>query len=126
MQAAINPEPDLALRRLILDEKAQVIELHRLSIYTKEELVVNDDGTPKKLPWEDWREGDDLMTSGWMRATALLVGPHMPDASAAEPSSRSSVLQPRVPTVAPFSRKELPGSIVCLPASTVGALEAPQ
>ena len=25
---------------------------------------------PKKLPWEDWREGDDLLTSGWMRATA--------------------------------------------------------
>ena len=21
----------------------------------------------KKLPWEDWREGDDEMTSGWMR-----------------------------------------------------------
>jgi NADH-quinone oxidoreductase subunit I len=40
------------------------------AIYTKEELVVNDDGTPKKLPWEDWREGDDKMTSGWMRATA--------------------------------------------------------
>ncbi len=40
------------------------------AIYTKEELLVNDDGTPKKLPWEDWREGDDLMTSGWMRATS--------------------------------------------------------
>ncbi len=40
------------------------------AIYTKEELVVNDDGTPKRLPWEDWREGDDLMTSGWMRATS--------------------------------------------------------
>jgi hypothetical protein len=22
------------------------------------------------MPWEDWREGDDLMTSGWMRATS--------------------------------------------------------
>ena len=42
------------------------------AIYTKEELVVNDDGTPKKLPWEDWREGDDLMTSGWMRATVAV------------------------------------------------------
>jgi NADH-quinone oxidoreductase subunit I len=40
------------------------------AIYTKNELVVNDDGTPKKLPWEDWREGEDLMTSGWMRATS--------------------------------------------------------
>jgi len=40
------------------------------AIYTKNELLVNDDGTPKKLPWEDWREGDDMMTSGWMRATS--------------------------------------------------------
>ena len=40
------------------------------AIYTKAELVVDDDGAPQKLPWEDWREGDDLHTSGWMRATA--------------------------------------------------------
>ena len=40
------------------------------AIYTKDELLVDDDGTPKKLPWEDWREGDDLLTSGWMRATS--------------------------------------------------------
>jgi NADH-quinone oxidoreductase subunit I len=40
------------------------------AIYTKEELVVGDDGRPKQLPWEDWREGEDLMTSAWMRATA--------------------------------------------------------
>ena len=40
------------------------------AIYTKDELVVGDDGMPQKLPWEDWREGDDLATSGWMRATA--------------------------------------------------------
>ncbi|HYL52797.1 MAG TPA: NADH-quinone oxidoreductase subunit NuoI [Acidimicrobiia bacterium] len=40
------------------------------AIYTKNELVVNDDGTPKKLPWEDWREGEDEHTSAWMRATA--------------------------------------------------------
>ncbi|KAJ6530691.1 hypothetical protein B0H19DRAFT_1384609 [Mycena capillaripes] len=32
-------EDDLALRRLILDAKAQLIELHRLGIYTKEELI---------------------------------------------------------------------------------------
>jgi NADH-quinone oxidoreductase subunit I len=42
----------------------------REAIYTKDELVVSDDGTPKRLPWEDWREGDDQNTSGWMRATA--------------------------------------------------------
>ena len=40
------------------------------AIYTKEELLVDDDGKPKHLPWEDWREGDDLHTSGWMRATS--------------------------------------------------------
>ncbi len=40
------------------------------AIYTKRELLVADDGTPQKLPWEDWREGDDMMTSGWMRATS--------------------------------------------------------
>ena len=22
------------------------------------------------MPWEDWREGEDLLTSGWMRATS--------------------------------------------------------
>jgi NADH-quinone oxidoreductase subunit I len=42
----------------------------RDAIYTKAELVVSDDGKPQRLPWEDWREGDDLLTSGWMRATS--------------------------------------------------------
>lgn len=40
------------------------------AIYTKTELVVDDSGKPKQLPWEDWREGEDLLTSGWMRATS--------------------------------------------------------
>lgn len=40
------------------------------AIYTKDELLVGDDGKPQKMPWEDWREGDDEMTSGWMRATS--------------------------------------------------------
>ena len=42
----------------------------RDAIYTKDELLVDDDGKPKQLPWEDWREGEDLLTSGWMRATS--------------------------------------------------------
>ena len=42
----------------------------RDAIYTKAELVVDDQGRPRQLPWEDWREGEDLMTSGWVRATA--------------------------------------------------------
>jgi NADH-quinone oxidoreductase subunit I len=40
------------------------------AIYTKTELLVGDDGRPQHLPWEDWREGDDLDTSAWVRATA--------------------------------------------------------
>ena len=40
------------------------------AIYTKSELLVGDDGKPQRLPWEDWRDGEDLHTSGWMRATS--------------------------------------------------------
>jgi NADH-quinone oxidoreductase subunit I len=40
------------------------------AIYTKDELLVGDDGKPQQLPWEDWRPGEDEHTSGWMRATA--------------------------------------------------------
>ncbi len=40
------------------------------AIYTKNELLVDDDGKPQNLPWEDWRPGEDQNTSGWMRATA--------------------------------------------------------
>jgi NADH-quinone oxidoreductase subunit I len=40
------------------------------AIYTKNELLVDDDGRPRQLPWEDWRPGDDQHTSGWMRATS--------------------------------------------------------
>jgi NADH-quinone oxidoreductase subunit I len=40
------------------------------AIYTKAELVVDDNGMPQRLPWEDWRAGESDMTSGWMRATS--------------------------------------------------------
>jgi len=40
------------------------------AIYTKDELLVGDDGKPKEQPWEDWRPGEDEHTSGWMRATS--------------------------------------------------------
>ena len=40
------------------------------AIYTKDELVVDDDGLPRQLPWEDWRPGEGDNTSGWMRATS--------------------------------------------------------
>ncbi len=40
------------------------------AIYTKRELLVDDDGHPQRLPWEDWRDGEDQHTSGWMRATS--------------------------------------------------------
>ena len=34
----------------------------RDAIYTKAELLVDDDGRPEHLPWEDWREGEDVAT----------------------------------------------------------------
>ena len=40
------------------------------AIYTKNELLVDDEGMPRQLPWEDWRPGEDELTSGWMRATS--------------------------------------------------------
>ena len=40
------------------------------AIYTRDELLVDSKGKPQQLPWEDWRPGEDLQTSGWMRATA--------------------------------------------------------
>ena len=40
------------------------------AIYTKDELVVDDSGKAKRLAWEDWRDGEDEFTSGWMRATS--------------------------------------------------------
>jgi len=40
------------------------------AIYTKDELVVGDDGRPQQLAWEDWRPGEDEHTSAWVRATA--------------------------------------------------------
>jgi NADH-quinone oxidoreductase subunit I len=40
------------------------------AIYTKDELLVDDDGQPQHMPWEDWRPGEDLHTSAWMRATS--------------------------------------------------------
>ena len=42
----------------------------RDAIYTRDELLVDDDGIPKKLPWEDWRPGDERNTSAWVRATS--------------------------------------------------------
>ena len=39
-------------------------------IYTKDQLLVDDDGKAQRLPWEDWREGEDLHQSAWMRATS--------------------------------------------------------
>jgi NADH-quinone oxidoreductase subunit I len=40
------------------------------AIYTKNELVVGDDGRAKRLPWEHWGGDEDDFTSEWMRATA--------------------------------------------------------
>jgi NADH-quinone oxidoreductase subunit I len=42
------------------------------AIYTKAELVVDDDGRPRTLPWEDWTDAEQVVahTSAWVRATA--------------------------------------------------------
>jgi NADH-quinone oxidoreductase subunit I len=42
------------------------------AIYTKDELLVDDDGRPRMLPWEDWSDAAAIvpMTSAWVRATA--------------------------------------------------------
>jgi len=45
------------------------------AIYTKAELLVDDDGLPQRQPWELWHDGDDSDTSGWMRATASSGNP---------------------------------------------------
>ena len=40
------------------------------AIYTKDELLVDDDGRAKRMPWELWIGGEDDHTSAWMRATS--------------------------------------------------------
>src|SRR5687767_1764864 len=42
------------------------------AIYTKAELVVDDEGNPRHQPWEDWSDADTAhpRTSAWMRATS--------------------------------------------------------
>ncbi|MCB0991525.1 MAG: NADH-quinone oxidoreductase subunit NuoI [Acidimicrobiales bacterium] len=40
------------------------------AIYTKAELVVDDNGQPKRQPWELWHDGDGDNLSGWLRATS--------------------------------------------------------
>ena len=42
------------------------------AIYTRAELLVDDDGRPQQLPWENWDGGFDAArdSSGWMRATS--------------------------------------------------------
>jgi NADH-quinone oxidoreductase subunit I len=41
----------------------------RDAIYTRDELLVDDEGQSQRLPWEDARR-DDRHNSGWMRATS--------------------------------------------------------
>lgn len=40
------------------------------AIYTKAELVVDDDGRARRQPWELWDGDEDEHTSAWMRATS--------------------------------------------------------
>jgi NADH-quinone oxidoreductase subunit I len=42
------------------------------AIYTRDELVVDDEGMPQQLPWEDWSDLAEVAakSSAWVRATA--------------------------------------------------------
>jgi NADH-quinone oxidoreductase subunit I len=42
------------------------------AIYTKDELLVDEDGRPQQLPWEDWSDLEEVAidSSAWVRATA--------------------------------------------------------
>ena len=40
------------------------------AIYTKDELLVDDEGLPRAQPWEDWNETSVEDQSAWVRATA--------------------------------------------------------
>ncbi len=40
------------------------------AIYTRDELLVDDDGHARRLPWEHWLGYEDEDTSGWVRATS--------------------------------------------------------
>ncbi|WP_338129999.1 NADH-quinone oxidoreductase subunit NuoI [Ferrimicrobium acidiphilum] len=46
------------------------------AIYTKAELVVDEEGHPRRTPFEDWRDEDEEDTSGWVRATASSGDPN--------------------------------------------------
>ena len=67
------------------------------AIYTKAELVVDDDGKPQHMPWEDWREGDDRNTSGWMRRRRLRAHAACSKAKCSgRPSSATASAPPKV------------------------------
>jgi NADH-quinone oxidoreductase subunit I len=40
------------------------------AIYTKNELLVDDDGRARRQPWEHWIGDEDDQTSAWMRVTS--------------------------------------------------------
>lgn len=40
------------------------------AIYTKDQLLTDEDGRARRQPWELWQGDEDEHTSGWMRATA--------------------------------------------------------
>src|SRR5437899_10342827 len=40
------------------------------AFYTTDELLVDDEGRARRLPWELWLGNEDEQTSAWMRATS--------------------------------------------------------
>ena len=99
------------------------------AIYTKAELLVDDDGMPQQLPWEDWRPGEDRPHLGWMRATA-------PSGDAALRGRRRLVRRARLRRAGPRGRPGRQGrrstaaesstSTATTPSPTAGRPRRPQ
>ena len=81
------------------------------AIYTKAELVVDDDGRPQHLPWEDWREGEDADTSGVDAGD--VAERRRPSSSVGSAGAASSATASRAPepadAVRPRHRRDEPG-----------------
>ena len=64
------------------------------AIYTKEQLLVDDDGRAQRMPWELWLGGEDDHTSAWMRATSPSGSARTRAASTGRASSASACGRP--------------------------------
>jgi len=65
------------------------------AIYTKAELLVDDQGYPQRLPWEDWREGEAAMTGVGCARPHRTVTPPTRVSSSGRPISARAYAPPR-------------------------------